>query len=761
MKTSDSSSRESSRRRSAAMAGLLVVGLVAGVGSSSMWAERARSTKTRVAMDDRTIAHVLNRIGYGPAPGQVQELREMGLEAYIEQQLHPERMPDVGLRDRLASLSTLEMSSGAIAQQFYQPLLDMRQQFQKARAAEQARMQAANLPETPAAMPGMVPPTDTVPPPTANAPTASRAPVLVSPNAAMPQPPAPGSDDDLQARLDAGTRQAFQEARRKNRLVMDELAEQKLLRAVYSDRQLEAVLTDFWFNHFNVFAGKGPTQVYLTEYERDVIRPHVLGKFRDLLGATAHSPAMLFYLDNWQSVDPDAAERLRADQERRREVQARRRAAIAANVGQPRWPDGRRPAARVGTPDGSMPVAMPGAGAQVGGAPARSAGQSGQAMPARVPASASASAAATASGATSGQPAAQAAPAKPKPRPAGLNENYGRELLELHTLGVDGGYTQQDVIDVARCFTGWTIRQPREGGGFMFDERKHAQGPKRVLGHRIDRGGQQDGEAVLDLLATHPATATFIATKLVRRFVSDTPPKALVERVAATFRKTDGDLRAVMRSLLTSPEFLSADAQRAKVKTPFEFVASALRTTGAQLQDADAVVRTVASMGMPLYMSQPPTGYADRADAWVNTGALLTRMNFALALVGNKVKGVQVDLAALAGSPIAEGPLGAPAGTSVGSPSGSAAGAAAGRTASATARAARASSAATPPAAASGAPTADAGGTRMDVETARARIVAALLGGTVSPATRATIEKGTAVPQVAALTLGSPEFQRR
>lgn len=729
MKTSDSSSREWSRRRSAAMAWLFVVALVAGVGSSSMWAERAKRTQTRVAVDDQTIVHVLNRIGYGPAPGQVQELREMGLQAYIEQQLHPERLPDVGLRDRLASLSTLEMSSGAIAQQFYQPLLDMRQQFQKARAAEQARMQAANVPETPTAMPGMVPPTDTVPPPTANAPTASRAPVLVSPNAAMPQPPAPGSDDDLQARLDAGTRQAFQEARRKNRLVMDELAEQKLLRAVYSDRQLEAVLTDFWFNHFNVFAGKGPTQVYLTEYERDVIRPHVLGKFRDLLGATAHSPAMLFYLDNWQSVDPDAAERLRADQERRREIQARRRAAIAANGGQPRWPDARRPAARAGTPDGSRTDG----GAQVSGAPAGSAGQSAQATPARVPGSASASASAStsaspsasasASGSAAGQPAAQATPAKPKPRPAGLNENYGRELLELHTLGVDGGYTQQDVIDVARCFTGWTIRQPREGGGFMFDERKHAQGPKRVLGHRIDRGGEQDGEAVLDLLATHPATATFIATKLVRRFVSDTPPKALVERVAATFRKTDGDLRAVMRSLLTSPEFLSADARRAKVKTPFEFVASALRTTGAQLQDADAVVRTVASMGMPLYMSQPPTGYADRADAWVNTGALLTRMNFALALVGNKVRGVQMDLAALAGSPLAGGPLGAPAATSVGSPSGSTANA--------------------------------------DVETARARIVAALLGGTVSSATRATIEKGTAVPQVAALTLGSPEFQRR
>jgi uncharacterized protein (DUF1800 family) len=628
------------------IAAAAVAALLVGTESSAVLAK-----KKPAPADDRTIAHVLNRIGYGAAPGQIAEVREMGLDAYIQQQLHPERLPDVGLRDHLGALGTLELSSGAIAMEYYQPLLDMRQEFQKQKAADAARMEALHIPQVPDAVPALIPPTETIPPP--NAPTASRPPQPIPPNAQAAQAPPPGSDDDLQNRQTMELRRTFAEARRKNRLVIEELAEQKLLRAVYSDRQLEAVLTDFWFNHFNVFAAKGATQVYVTEYERDVIRPHVLGTFRDLLGATAHSPAMLFYLDNWQSVDPEAATRLREQQQQRRDAIARRRAMMG-----PRTP-----------PRQTQTQAQ----AQAQASPR----QAGAAM-------------------ATDQPPSQA---KPRPKAAGLNENYGRELLELHTLGVDGGYTQQDVIEVAKCFTGWTIRSPREGGGFMFDERKHAPGLKMVLGHRIDAGGERDGEAVLDLLAKSPATATFVATKLVRRFVSDQPPRALVERVAARFRKTDGDLREVMRTLLTSPEFVAADARRAKVKTPFEFVASALRTTGARIEDADAVVKSVASMGMPLYMALPPTGYVDRAEAWVNTGALFNRMNFAVSLVNNKVRGAQIDLAALAGS--------------------------------------------------------------TDVATARDRLLQTLLDNTVSPATRDTLEKGTAVPQVAALTLGSPEFQRR
>jgi uncharacterized protein (DUF1800 family) len=294
----------------------------------------------------------------------------------------------------------------------------------------------------------------------------------------------------------------------------------------------------------------------------------VLGKFRDLLGATAKSPAMLFYLDNWLSAAP-GTEVGRADR-------------------QP--PSPFRPGRRFGRPPSPTPGAPQG-----------------------------------------------------KKAPKGLNENYGRELMELHTLGVDGGYTQKDVTEVARAFTGWTIDNPRRGGGFTFNPRLHDAGEKVVLGHVIKAGGgESDGEQVLDILAREPATARVIATKLARRFVSDTPPPALVDRAAARFRATDGDLREVTRTILTSPEFLAPESYRAKVKTPFEFVVSAARVVGADVQEALPLVRQLQQIGMPLYQCQPPTGYKDTADAWVNTGALVSRMNFALTLAGNKLRGVSV-----------------------------------------------------------------------------------------------------------------------
>jgi len=268
----------------------------------------------------------------------------------------------------------------------------------------------------------------------------------------------------------------------------------------------------------------------------------------------------------------------------------------------------------------------------------------------------------------------------------GLNENYGRELMELHTLGVDGGYTQQDVVNVARAFTGWTIVGPRQGGAFRFEPRIHDTGEKIVLGQKIKGGGDRsDGEKVLDILASHPATATFIATKLVRRFVADTPPPALVDRAAARFRETGGDIREVVKTILTSPEFFSAAAYRAKVKSPFEFVVSAVRATGTEVTDAMALAQAVRQLGMPLYMCQPPTGYPDKAEAWVNTGALLNRMNFALQLVGGRMRGIRAGT----------GP------------------------------------------------------------------VAAVLANDVSTTTASTIARAGDATQVAALTLGSPEFQRR
>jgi uncharacterized protein (DUF1800 family) len=498
-------------------------------------------------LDQRTIVHVLNRIGFGPRPGDVEHVKEVGLDRYIEEQLHPERIVDSEVTTRLADLSTLRMSSRDIAEHFEAPLMEARR--------EKRRVE-----------------------------TAAGQPPAVDPNGAAKGP-------------DPGQQQA-------NRPFV-ELSEQKVLRAVYSQRQLQEVLTDFWFNHFNVDSRKGPVRFMLTEYERDAIRPRVLGKFRDLLEATAKSPAMLFYLDNWMSADPNGPHQ---------EMNARNRFG------------GRRP--------------MP---------------------PAPRPQNANA--------------------------PRGLNENYGRELMELHTLGVDGGYTQHDVTEVARAFTGWTIERPRQGGGYKFEARLHDPGKKVILGHTIDAGGEHDGEKVLDLLAKHPATARFIATKLVRRFVSDTPPASLVDRVAARFQATDGDLREVMRTILASPEFLAPEAYRAKVKTPFEFVVSAARTSSANVDDARALVRTVQQMGMPLYQCQPPTGYKDTADAWVNTGALVGRMNFALTLANGKMAPqLPADPQAL-----------------------------------------------------------------VDV----------LLGGDVSASTQATIAKAGNPSQMIALTLGSPEFQRR
>lgn len=479
--------------------------------------------------DTATARYILNRMAFGPRPGDVERVTQMGLHAYLDEQLHPGRIDDLDLGRRLTALATLSLDSRTIAERFEIPAL------KAAAARKQAQGDARQgLPE-----------------------------------ASFPQTPREGPADaaGAPANVRRATRQRGVDA---PNLPMLELAQAKVLRAVYSHAQLQEVLTDFWFNHFNVDARKGPTRFMLTEYERDAIRPHVLGRFRDLLEATAKSPAMLFYLDNWMSADPNGPH---LDQLR----PARRRLLGRGGTGAPQ--EERR---------------------------------------SRLP-----------------QQIAR--------RTSGLNENYARELLELHTLGVDGGYTQNDVTEVARAFTGWTIDRPRAGGGFHFVAALHDDGEKVVLGHRIRAGGgEHDGEAVLDILAAHPSTARFISVKLARRFVGDTPPESLVTRMADTFRTSGGDLGAVMRTLLTSREFLDPAARQNKVKTPFEFVVSALRVTGAEIDDATALVRTVQQLGMPLYQCQPPTGYGDTADNWVNTGALVNRMNAALALASGQLRGVRV-----------------------------------------------------------------------------------------------------------------------
>ena len=384
--------------------------------------------------------------------------------------------------------------------------------------------------------------------------------------------------------------------------ITGELQMSRILRATYSERQLQEVMVDFWTNHFNVFANKGADRWLLISYDRDSIRPHTMGKFQDLLRATAESPAMLFYLDNFQSVSPNAQQQQRPAQ-MQRPGQARRidpRLLTMSN-----------------NPQDQMPQQTQG------------------------------------------------------PR-RGINENYARELMELHTLGVDGGYTQKDVQEVARCFTGWTIFAPRGAGAaaaqltnaggrraerlrenagkFYFNPRTHDDGEKIVLGHKIPAGGGvKDGLMVLEILAKHPATAKFIATKLARRFVSDEPPKSLVDRVAQTYTKTDGDIREMLRTIFLSPEFNSSEAYRAKIKRPFELAISAVRTLGADTNGGPQFHQWIARMGQPLYGFQTPNGYSDVAEDWVNTGALLERMNFALALASNRIPGTRADLSRFVG----------------------------------------------------------------------------------------------------------------
>lgn len=331
------------------------------------------------------------------------------------------------------------------------------------------------------------------------------------------------------------------------RYVILELQQARLLRAVYSQRQLYEVMVDFWTNHFNVFAAKGADRWLVTSYDRDTIRPHALGRFQELLLATAQSPAMLFYLDNWMSVSPDAPVRQLT---------------------------------------------------------------------------------------TNGKPTAR----------RGINENYARELLELHTLGVDGGYTQKDVEEVARCFTGWTIRRPRGEAEFRFEPRMHDRGEKVVLGTKIPAGGgMEDGVKVIDLLARHSSTARFIATKLVRRFVSDDPPASLVAKAMEAFRQSDGDLKAVVRAIVSAPDFYAPQVLGAKVKKPLEFVASALRAMGAETDASPPLLRYLARMGEPLFLAQPPTGYPDVGPSWISPDTLLTRMNFAFDLTSNRIPGTRVN----------------------------------------------------------------------------------------------------------------------
>ncbi len=421
--------------------------------------------------DRQKALHALNRLAFGARPGDVDRVVSMGVDAWIDQQLHPEAIPDRAVESRLQEFPTLKMSDAEIIEKYYRPIVEARRDLKQ------------------------------------------------------------GQDE---SEMDPKQRAEMQMLRRNAMEVVGDLVSQRIIRAAESDRQLNEVMVDFWFNHFNVFAGKAIDRFMLTSYERDVIRPHIWGKFEDLLLATAKSPAMLFYLDNARS----------------------RRGAI--------------------------------------------------------------------------------------------NENYAREIMELHTLGVEGGYTQEDVTELARVFTGWSIAVPRQGGGFVFRKLVHDDGGKSVLGVKLRAGGgMEEGEKMIHILAHHPATAHHIAYQLCQRLVADEPPKPLVDRVAKRFLDTDGDLRQTVKAVIDSPEFWNPNVYRAKVKSPFEYAVSAVRAIDGQIVDARPLARELQKVGEPLYGAQPPTGYSDRADAWVNTGALLNRLNFALALAANKMPGVRSDVVSL------------------------------------------------------------------------------------------------------------------
>jgi uncharacterized protein (DUF1800 family) len=676
-------------RRCAASA-LLCFSLVLAVAAPQLLAKKKdKPVPDSAANDQKRAVHALNRLAFGPRPGDVQAVMAMGVDRWIDLQLHPEKLSDDAVEARLAPFRTLRMSAHEMAEDFpdggmvgqvadgkkampsdaarravYQVQIARREQKKEEKKAEALQappqMASAEMPSVPMAS-AQEPMSDASSGSASG--SAKTAEELAAAAAALPQSEGPndssatgsmnsgmngassgmaaetapskptpeeeaeakrledklyadlevqklpdlppdqrykkvlsmaadqqvafadslrgGKGQDFLAGLDPKQKETLLAMNNPQGVVSDELMQAKLLRAIYSQRQLEEVMTDFWFNHFNVFINKGADHVLVTSYEQDVIRPHALGKFEDLLVATAKSPAMLFYLDNWLSVGPNSMQAL----------------GIPAHPGPygpyrfPRYPG-----------PGPNPNAK-------------------------------------------------------RKQNAGLNENYGRELMELHTLSVNGGYSQRDVTEVAKVFTGWTIDKPNDGGGFQFDPRKHEPGPKFVLGHRIKPKGEEEGREVLHMLATSPQTAHFISLKLAQRFVSDDPPPALVDRMAKTFQKKKGDIREVLTTLFQSPEFWDESSYRAKMKTPLEFVASAVRATGADVDDAMPLARQLNNMGMPLYGAQPPTGYSMKAETWVSSSALLNRMNFALALTGGKFKGVKVDAAQLAGNSLGVPPL--------------------------------------------------------------------------------------------------------
>lgn len=477
---------------------------------------------------DQKVMQALSRLTFGARPGDFDRIRQMGVNAYINQQFAPDTIDDSALDKRLEKLPTLMLMTPTIAEQ-YNPPKPPPPPPSPSPSPSPAAMKADGMEMNQTAMNTTAAPVvQATPAPT---PKAAASPTPVPKPTPIPKNP---------------------------QMVVTELQRAKLLRAVYSERQLNEVVVDFWENHFSIFANKDADRWMMTAFDRESIRPFAMGRFRDLLGATAHSPAMLYYLDNWQS---------------------------------------------------SMLRTVP---------------------------------------ATKDKPARQY---------GGINENYARELMELHTMGVDGGYTQKDVQEVARCFTGWTIRKPNEEGTFIFNPQIHDNGEKIVLGQKIAAGGGiADAEHVLDILAKHPSTAKFIATKLARRFIGDDPPAAVIDAAAKVFLQTDGSITETLRTIINSPEFFSPKSFQSKVRSPFEYAAASLRITDADTDANRPILDWIGRMGQPLYGHLTPDGYPDHSNEWLSSNDLLARFNFATALTTNKIAGTKVDPTKLFGTADTSGP---------------------------------------------------------------------------------------------------------
>ncbi len=534
---------------------------------------RSNDSSGGTLTESQKALHVLDRLGFGPRPGEVSKVMRMGVDKWVDAQLNPDQISDAVLAARLSAYHTLKLSPTDLLAAFpsngmirqvadnKRPLptdnarrvlysVQVAKYFRdKQRSAKDAKpltpeeiaLQSQDLQNQARIIADAL----------LALPKTSRMNSLLalSPGQLVNFPNLLRTDqrDRLFNDFNPEEREFLYALNNPTGVVINEVQQAKILEAAISERQLQEVMTDFWINHFNIFLNKDADQYYMASYEREVIRPRAFGKFKDLLVAVATSPAMLYYLDNWTSVGPNS---------------------------------------------------------QAGG------------------------------GLT---------PKNPKNPGRGLNENYGRELLELHPLGVDGGYSQKDVTEAARVLTGWTIDHPELGGGFLFDPKKHEPGDKTVLGRVISESGQKEGMNLLDILANHPSTARFISRKLAQRFVSDNPPPALVDAMAGTFQDTDGDIRQVVMTLIKSREFWAPRTFRAKVKTPFEFVISSVRASGATIENPNALLQSLQRMGMAPYGMAPPTGYSMNASAWTNSDALLDRFNFAIALSGGKISGAKVD----------------------------------------------------------------------------------------------------------------------